>query len=537
MVLRTLCMRTRLVTLLVALCTAGLLAAQTTAPLPPNVKRNPDGSFATTATQTTRRVETTTRQGAPKKAEEQVQMRRKSNTMVHALYFRHDRAEVDPTYMGNAKRLSDFRHKIDSIGINHIDSVRVVVQSSPEGKASYNENLSRRRAISTSQYFAQHYPDIMPLTDITPDGESWGQLKRFITNDRKIDDATRLRALHIIETTADLDLREQKLREMPTFFDYIFRTYYPRLRNTVVTTIYSTELVPQEPVNPVVGGGVVVIDTIWHTTVITDTIVLAGGTPPICGCGYGCSPETCDQCCCTEADGCEGGFCTCVHAEKTRASNVHRHPLVALKTNLLFDAVTFLNGEVEVPFKDRWSVMAETVWPWWLQRSHNRWCWELGSLALEGRYWFRPWETHSTWARWKATGRAPLTGLFVGVHAGAGYYDFQWKRHNGRQGEFATASGTFGYSRLIRRQLRMEFSIGLGACYTQFRKYHIDDNTEVMPDRDQHLWRDTPRGSDIPRWWFGPTQAKVSLVWLLDRKCAPRCAKYFKQKGGEHAQH
>ena len=39
-------------------------------------------------------------------------------------------------------------------------------------------------------------------------------------------------------------------------------------------------------------------------------------------------------------------------------------PLLALKTNLLFDALTVLNVEVEVPLKKRWSVAAEGMFQW-----------------------------------------------------------------------------------------------------------------------------------------------------------------------------
>ena len=38
---------------------------------------------------------------------------------------------------------------------------------------------------------------------------------------------------------------------------------------------------------------------------------------------------------------------------------------LAVKTNLLYDAVSALNFEVEVPVAGRWSVMVEDVFPWW----------------------------------------------------------------------------------------------------------------------------------------------------------------------------
>lgn len=38
---------------------------------------------------------------------------------------------------------------------------------------------------------------------------------------------------------------------------------------------------------------------------------------------------------------------------------------VAVKTNLLYDAVTALNAEVEFPVGKNFSVMVEDVFPWW----------------------------------------------------------------------------------------------------------------------------------------------------------------------------
>ena len=43
-----------------------------------------------------------------------------------------------------------------------------------------------------------------------------------------------------------------------------------------------------------------------------------------------------------------------------------KKPLFAAKTNLLFDAMTVLNVEVEVPIRKHWSIAGEWIFPWWL---------------------------------------------------------------------------------------------------------------------------------------------------------------------------
>lgn len=330
----------------------------------------------------------------------------------------------------------------------------------------------------------------------------------------------------------------------------LYQTYFPLLRAARFMLWFSepdAEHAPEPIVSPPVVARrdtVYLADTLYvHRTVVIDSLHVASG------------PQT-------PAYICHGRLhIGCIHDPELHpapADTLMRHPLFALKTNLLFDAATFLNAEVEVPIRRRWSVMAEVVWPWWLQRSHNRWCNEMGSVSLEGRFWFRPWDYHSTFRHWRDSRRAPLTHGFVGVYAAGGYYDFQLPKtydypeglsqyeyyRKGRQGEFLSAGLTLGVARYIGRRARFEASVGVGAAYTEYRTYHIDSNTEVAPDRDKHLWRDEHEGKyDLLGWmnfhdhhprsngryfWVGPTKAKLSIVWLLTKPCR----KADKQKGG-----
>ena len=59
---------------------------------------------------------------------------------------------------------------------------------------------------------------------------------------------------------------------------------------------------------------------------------------------------------------------------------------MALKTNLLYDAVTALNIEFEVPIGKQWSVAVENLFPWW--EFNNKYCFQLWEMGAEGRYWF-----------------------------------------------------------------------------------------------------------------------------------------------------
>lgn len=180
------------------------------------------------------------------------------------------------------------------------------------------------------------------------------------------------------------------------------------------------------------------------------------------------------------------------------AASCRRRPLLALKTNLLFDAALMPNVEIEVPVGKRWSVNGEYAFPWW-QFDRGKYCMQVLMGGLEGRYWLG--------SRKSREDREVLTGHFLGLYAGGGKYDLQWGE-KGYQGEFFIAAGvSYGWATHIARHLHLEFNIGIGLLRTDYRHYHARDNYQTL------LWQENGKYT-----WFGPTKAKISLVWLLNRR-------------------
>lgn len=180
------------------------------------------------------------------------------------------------------------------------------------------------------------------------------------------------------------------------------------------------------------------------------------------------------------------------------AASCRRRPLLALKTNLLFDAALMPNVEIEVPVGKRWSVNGEYAFPWW-QFDRGKYCMQVLMGGLEGRYWLG--------SRKSREDREVLTGHFLGLYAGGGKYDLQWGE-KGYQGEFFIAAGvSYGWVTRIARHLHLEFNIGIGLLRTDYRHYHARDNYQTL------LWQENGKYT-----WFGPTKAKISLVWLLNRR-------------------
>ena len=170
--------------------------------------------------------------------------------------------------------------------------------------------------------------------------------------------------------------------------------------------------------------------------------------------------------------------------------------VVALKTNLLFDAVTALNFEVEVPIGERFSVMAEDVFPWW--ETGNKYCLQYWEIGVEGRFWFKP---------WKSIGTEKLRGFFVGPYVMSAKYDFQWDKSINYQGEMWSVGVSAGYSMPIgkRKKANLEFSLALGYMQSPYRHY-------IPTDDYSKLIHDPALDGTFYNYFLYPTKAKVSLV-------------------------
>lgn len=174
---------------------------------------------------------------------------------------------------------------------------------------------------------------------------------------------------------------------------------------------------------------------------------------------------------------------------------------LALKTNLLFDAATLINVEVEVPVAPRWSIAGEWLFPWWVWESKQH-ALQVLSGNLEARYWFKP--NYGKQASSLAH-HNPMTGWFAGAFGGGGVYDIEWDKE-GYQGDFFFSTGiSAGYVASLSRNLNMEFSVGAGLLQTRYKKYNAvrDENNEW------HLIKEHPGNYT----WIGPLKAKISLVW------------------------
>ncbi|MGL5682914.1 MAG: DUF3575 domain-containing protein [Marinifilaceae bacterium] len=187
--------------------------------------------------------------------------------------------------------------------------------------------------------------------------------------------------------------------------------------------------------------------------------------------------------------------------EQVKMSNggMFKRP-IAIKTNMLFDALTALNVELEIPVAPQWSISAEYIFPWWLNKSKQN-CFELIAGTLEGKYWFNP---NYSCQNPSLDKHNPLTGWYIGLNASIGYYDLEWHK-KGHQGELWGVGISGGYAHAITRSLNLEYGLSVGYVNTHYRHY----NAEKYNDGK---WQLTKRNYGTYN-WFGPTKLKVALVW------------------------
>ena len=178
--------------------------------------------------------------------------------------------------------------------------------------------------------------------------------------------------------------------------------------------------------------------------------------------------------------------------------------MFALKTNLLYDALSLVNYSIEVPITERFSALWYHQFPWWTWgEADNQYCIRFLSMGAEGRWWFKPKPRPQMG---KSVQRDKLMGHFVGLYAESGKWDFEWGRDICHQGEHWSVGLSYGYSMPLGRHLNMEFSISVGYASIAYRKYEPSEDYEI-------LWHDPVKHG---RWhYFGPTKLQVSLVYPI----------------------
>ncbi|MGL5228744.1 MAG: DUF3575 domain-containing protein, partial [Bacteroidales bacterium] len=266
------------------------------------------------------------------------------------LYFKFDDSEIIPDFLSNRQSLN----RIDSLTTilcksQSIDSVIVSSYSSPEGNPVYNAQLALRRSEIIRQYIIDRCNRLEnDFIKTRPLGENWEGLKEMVLRDTGF--PGRSQVLMILDKPIGSIGKEEEIKSVMNgvSWRYIERNMLRYLRGASCLLFY--------------------VDPVKMAAADTAKAALVTVVPV--------SPPT-------------GDFQAVQEVPVARSVDCKFIRPVALKTNLLFDAVTALNLEVEVPVAKRFSIAGEWIFPWWLWENKQN-CLEVLSGNLEARYWFRP---------------------------------------------------------------------------------------------------------------------------------------------------
>ena len=375
------------------------------------------------------------------------------------LYYRRDRIDIDKDYLDNSTQFERIRKILSQS--TRIDSITIYAYASPEGGPQRNAWLAQKRAeVARDFIVANLSADSVLLTKnirLQPLGENWKGLEEELEANYHL--MNRDRVMRIIHANIPTETKKWRLKQLDNGYTYnwIIRHHMPKLRFATWICIYRAlpEIEHMEPV----------------MIMLEEKMAEEQAMRPLM------KP---------------------VIIEPVQTA---RKTIVAIKTNMLYDALSLLNYSVEVPIGKHISLLGYHQFPWWTWgEAKNQYCIRFLSVGAEGRWWFNSTLNANRKDKRK---RDKLTGHFLGIYGESGKWDFQWDRSICHQGEHWSAGLSYGYAMPVNKFVNIEFSISAGYASIPYRKYVPSENYEI-------LWSQPAKRG---RWhYFGPTKAQVSLV-------------------------
>lgn len=399
------------------------------------------------------------------------------------VYFRLGHRQYDPSFENNSSGMNPFVNEVKRHNAaSNIERITVRSYTSPDGSNAANERLSRNRCRTISEYLLNETGIDPSLIHTEAEGIAWDELTRMVEADTSV--PYREEVLELLRTTPvwvfDDDNRvvggrKKSLMELRGGVPYrwLYANIFPALRNAVAVSLFvkqpdaTAEMAPAAPESSEKTENLEALESLENPE----------------------NPENPDTAAATTA------------AETLPASHTPWHRL-AIKTNLLYDAILMPSLEVEYRFNDRWTVNAEGDVAWWHNDPKHKY-YQVMILSGEGRYWFKHYNNR------------PWHGFYVGAFGGGGKYDLE-NGNRGYKGTGYMAGISAGFMFPVSRNISFEAGLGVGYLTTKYEEY--------LPFEGHYVYQQTSRTG-----YFGPLKLKFALVWRLwdiNKK---------KQKGGAAA--
>lgn len=376
------------------------------------------------------------------------------------VHYRVGISSLDPNFADNKRQIDQFVDYVNATYANvpaQYLKLDVYSGASPEGPIELNRRLGEERGLALKDALLEKLGWLKGRISVYNQGARWGGLYKAIeaSNEPWKYDVLKIIQEGPSEDTWSRDEREAKLRKLDRgrVWSVLNTKYLPALRTSGSAVIARIE-------NPTSKDTIVIRDTVYYI------------------------PEPCQP----------------------YIAPVFLNHVWALKTNLLMWGVIAPNIQAEFSLgkTNRWSIEGEFFAPWWIW-SHNAHAEQFLNLGVELRYWLGNRQRHHR-----------LDGWHIGPALAIGYYDFEWKRSEGYQGEYLNLYCNIGYQHRWgrRKQWAVDGGIGFGYIPTQYRHYLGSSKFPVGHEekRDYHLmWQNT-------QWkhLLGATHANITLAYMFN---------------------
>lgn len=370
---------------------------------------------------------------------------RKDTVLV---YFHQSWSEVSPALKENRSALDSIVHIVMNYSRNPRFHMHVRGWASPEGSFAFNETLARDRAESI-RIWTQEQTDLeFPAYAVTSEGMGidWAGLDSLL--DISEDFYGREEALEIVRNTP-VWIRENGRvvgSRRKSLMDLYGGRVYNYMMHSIFTPLRRAEVVIEY----------VPLPRVRDVNVLTSEVAALEETPP----------------------------------RVPQRPPVDHAPIyrLALKTNLLTDAILMPSLELEYLINGSWSIAAHGNVAWWSRKSRHQY-YQIAAIYPEARWWF------ST--------KEPWHGHYLGLFSGGTWYDLE-NGGRGYQGEGGFVGLSYGYMFPVGKSLSFEVGVGAGYLYTEFEEY--------LPvpymGGTHYVYQQTSRIH-----FFGPLKLKFSFVW------------------------
>ena len=383
------------------------------------------------------------------------------------IYFRPGYSLLELSYRDNAANMKALTQGIQTIKGNpcvQLQHIRILSAASPEGNSALNKRVAKRRGERLRDYLKETLVLPDSIFTVSSAGEDWQGLASLIAKEKT---PWRNKALQIIRHTPEWITRNGKVVDGRK----------RQLQN--------------------LDGG-----KAWKYMLDNHFYTLRTGAVVVCEVKTLAAESTPSA---AEAS-LEQARSEQARLESASQQSAPQAPpgasYFALKSNLLYDALLVPNLSLEASIGSGWTLGAGGMLAWWSKDAKHRY-WRIYGGDLEIRKYF------GTLAKSK-----PLQGHHLGIYGDFLTYDFEFGA-KGYQSKATYAAGIkYGYSHPIANRLNLDFALGIGYLHSNYKTY--------VPRDGCYVYQETKK-----RKWLGPTQAEISLVWLLGK------GNTNKKKGGK----